>query len=77
MSLKSFLFVGLETYIECIEKLFGKFHIRFGGLRIGPFEFELKQKANSSYQETIDKIEQTHQHLQDAISALGNLKSEI
>ena len=68
---------SIVMYLRLVEKLLKVVHIRFRGVQIGPIEFELKQRTDSSYQETIEKIDATRQHLRDAIAAVDTLQTEI
>jgi K+/H+ antiporter YhaU regulatory subunit KhtT len=67
----------IEIYVKAIEWLIHRFDIKFRGVKLGPIEIDLKARAESSYDETLKKIDQTKQHLSDAIMHIDTMKSEI
>jgi len=67
----------VEMYVKAIEWLINKLGLNLGAVKFGPIEFDLKTRAESSYDETLKKIDQTKQHLSDAIMHIDTMKSEI
>ena len=58
----------IELYVKAIEWLIHRFDVKFRGVKLGPIEIDLKARAESSYDETLQKIDETKQHLTDAIT---------
>ncbi len=67
----------IEIYVKLFEKIFRGLRVKFRGVRIGPLEFEFKKNSDTSYGKTLEKIETTKTHLNEAISAIDNIKTEI
>ena len=67
----------IEVYVKAIEWLMHRFDVKFRGVKLGPIEIDLKARAESSYDETLKKIDETKQHLSDAIMHIDTMKSEI
>ena len=67
----------ISLYVKFLQSCFRFVRVRFRGVRLGPFVFELKKRATSTYEATLEKIERTRDHLQDAILAVDTLQTEI
>jgi len=70
----------LVTYIDTIDgiaKLLAEFLSRyFKGIRVGPFEFQLRREAAQAYAATFEKIERAQMNLAEAVEALDVLKAQ-
>ncbi|NQU68423.1 MAG: hypothetical protein HQ510_10815 [Candidatus Marinimicrobia bacterium] len=67
----------IDLYIKLIAKILKKVNVKYRRIRVRPLEFELKNEPETSYEKTLEQIETTKEHLNDAISSVDNLKNEF
>jgi hypothetical protein len=64
----------IEVYVRFFERLLRAIVVKFQDVK---YESELRERAESTYDETLSKIELTKQHLTDAILHIDTMKNDI
>ncbi len=64
---------GIDAFAGVFAKLLKRY---FKKIRLGPFEFQLRQETAESYETTFKKIEAAQRNLAEAVEALDSLKVE-